>query len=95
MTYKSIKETHHFNHLLHEILIQFSLAVWFHSLPMLPAVGFKAYQQYTNIWKQGALYNPPWALSDVSTHRTGNVQNSEEIKQVEIELSSMESLGKS
>ena len=52
---------HRFNHLFDEILIQFSLAVWFHSFQVLSAVGFKAwhtdteYQQHTNIWQQSPM----------------------------------------
>ena len=54
--------------IFHEMVqIQFSLAEWFHSFLVLPAVGFKHdiqtsdtenSRQHSNIYQQRELYNP-------------------------------------
>ena len=39
--------SYRFNLLFHEVVVQFSLVVWFHSLLVLPALGFK--EQITDV----------------------------------------------
>ena len=76
-----------FNQLFHKMVMHLSLAVWFHSFLVLPAVGFKASQIDVRYriptWQQGAQYNPPWGSSDILTRSVGYTQYRAEPEQVE------------
>ena len=54
---------HRLNPVFHETVIQFSLAVWFHSLLGLPAVGFKA-------WHTDVRYRTSTACQHLTTGST-------------------------
>ena len=83
--------------IFHEMVqIQFSLAEWFHSFLVLPAVGFKAWHTDVRYRKLQTAFQrlstertrqSPWGKSDISTHCIGYLQYRAEPKQVEVGVS--------